>query len=423
MLTKKIGGLWIGASQIVLLIVNFLFLKLLTTNLSVEDFGYYSLIMSIVLFARQIIYDPISITVAKRVGASTDNLLKISSGFEIVKFFTDRCGLALVLFGLAIYLLAVLATNKSASGLTVLICTLYLCANGAQGIYINLFNSFGDRRAAALFSISDSFFKISIVYFVLFSHEKNLNYVLTSIAMGAFFVFTFLRGYVAGRFAVKFLPQTRLKKMVKKIILMSSPFYVPTIFMALKSISDRWILVSFTGAEELAMYSVLQQIGYSPILLFFGVVQTFFGPIIYRLSLTYKRTEINELARLLNKLLLSIFIATCFGAFAAIFFAEWLLHLLTGSAYHNLAVYMPFFIVSGAFAAATGILQVVAIGIFKANIAGKLMSTSVIFSVLISLLFIIKWGFIGSIGALFFSSASSALIYYCAINREFSCSK
>ena len=189
--------------------------------------------------------------------------------------------------------------------------------------------------------------------------------------------------------------------------------------MALKSISDRWILASFTGVEELAMYSVLQQIGYSPILLFFGMVQTYFGPIIYRLSSNYKKTKINELAKLINKLLLSIFIATCVATFAAILFSEWLLHLFTGSAYHNLAVYMPFFIVAGAMAAATGILQVVSIGIFKSNVVGKLMSTSVTVSVLISFPFIIKWGFIGSIVALLLSNALSAIIYYFAINRDF----
>ena len=420
MFTKKTGVLWIGLSQLVLLLVNYSLLKKLTISLSVADFGYFSLCMSIVLFVRQILYDPISITVAKSVGASSHDFGKISVGFKIIQFATDRLGLAVIFIGLAICLLANLALDQSIVGLTALICTFYLCANGAQGIYINLFNSFGDRKAAALFSITDSILKIFLVYFTFSLLDCKLTYVIAAIAMGAFIVFVSMRLYVDVRFSEKVTPSTKFEEMVKQSIFMSAPLYFPTILVAFKSIGDRWLLASFTGVDELAMYSVLQQLAYYPILLLFGVTQTFFGPAIYRLSANDSCARSKELKKLLNGILILVLIVTCAAAGVAIFTADLLLSLFTGNAYRNLAPYMPFFIISGGFAAATGILQVAAIGIFEANIVGKLMSLSVFLNIAIAVLLIFNWGFIGSVAAILASSASSASIYYFVIYRYFS---
>lgn len=419
MLDKKTGALWIGASQLVLLFANFLLLKLLTSNMSIEDFGYYSLCMSIVLFVRQIFYDPMSITVAKKVGASAHDLQQISNGFQIVKFATDRFGLMFLLLGFVIWFFVSIVINRSVAGLAALLCTFYLCANGAQGIYINLFNSVGDRKSAALFSISDSILKIFLVFFLLLIFEIKLIYVLASISTGAFMVFVFMRSCVTNRIVVNTIPAAELAAMVKQSIFLSAPLYLPTLFAAFKIVADRWILTSFTGVGELAAYSVLQQLGYSPILLFFGMAQTFFAPKIFRLSADENDKGHHELKQLLNQILFFVFLFTCVATGIAILVSDWLLQLLTGSAYHNQATYLPIFIVSGAFAATAGILQIVAIGVFEARLVGKLMSATVFVSVAITLFFVINWGLIGSIAALLISSAASALIYWMAIYRKF----
>jgi hypothetical protein len=94
------GFLWITGGQIVGLLNNFLLLKILTVNLSMSAYGYYALWMSIMLFIRQIIYDPISIILAKEsVGKKCLGMDKTCS-FQIARNVTDRLLISLLLTGI-----------------------------------------------------------------------------------------------------------------------------------------------------------------------------------------------------------------------------------------------------------------------------------------------------------------------------------
>ncbi|MEN9659560.1 MAG: hypothetical protein RL571_3025 [Pseudomonadota bacterium] len=417
---NKISALWIGVSQVVLLVVGFALLKLLTINLSVEEFGYYSLCMSIVLFVRQMIYDPISITVSKEVGASVHEFAKVSTGFLIIKFITDRFGVVIFLVCFMFCLLAYALIGHSNEGLIVWICTFYLLANGAQGIYINLFNSIGDRKTAALYSMADSALKILFVCVVLFVFGAKLVYVLASISLSAAMIFLISRLYINKRFVGDAISSGHLKSLAIQSLIKSAPLYLPTLFLAFKSVGDRWVLATFTGVNELAAYSVLQQLGYSPVILIFGMVQTFFAPKIYRLSASDEASNLQELKQLLNRIFFSTLIFTLICTGLSMFTSEWILKLFTGRDYHNLSGYLPYFIVSGAVAAMSGILQVVAIGVFDVKKTGRIMSLSLLFSMAISSILTMVWGFIGSIAGLFFSSFFSSLMYWLAIKNNFS---
>ena len=137
----NVGVVWIVLSQIVLLLANFLLLKLLTVNLSIEDFGYYSLSMSIILFIRQVLYDPISITGGKKVGSSTQNLKDLSRNFQSIRLISDYIALIILVSGFIFWLLVGAMVDRSLVGQVVFISTFYLCANATQGVFFNLLNS------------------------------------------------------------------------------------------------------------------------------------------------------------------------------------------------------------------------------------------------------------------------------------------
>ena len=175
----KSGLVWIGASQFVLLVINFVLLKLMTSQMSVESFGYYSLCMTIVLFARQVIYDPISIVAAKNCATAVNDMRRISEGFYVVRFLTDRLGILFFLLGILFCLIVYSVVDSFQTGLVVLICLIYLGANGAQGIYFNLLNSLSERRSAAIYSILDSVFKLMLICVFFWIFENNLNFFFT----------------------------------------------------------------------------------------------------------------------------------------------------------------------------------------------------------------------------------------------------
>ncbi len=415
---EKSGALWIVASQGVLLLINFLLLKLLTSHLSIGQFGYYSLCMTIVLFLRQVLYDPISIVVAKNVGSAVCDLQQVSDGFLIVRFVTDLLGVALLLLGFLSWLWGYAGINNTIEGAVAWSCFFYLCANGAQGIYFNVLNIISDRRSAALFSILDSVLKLALVSLVLVLFKSEVVYTLMSISTGAFMVFLLVRFHIGNCYTSGKLPMNRLIVMAKQSLIMSKPLYLPILLVAFKSVGDRWILTAFTGVDELAAYSVLLQIGYFPMVLFIGVVQGFVGPKIYSLSAIESETGFKELKRLVHKLLFGIFIFACIAIGIAIVLSDWIMQVFSGKDYLIFSAYLPLFIVSGALAAAAGILHVGVIGVYKTSVVGRLMISAVLISIASTSLLVITWGLVGAIAGLVIANTASALIYWLALYRK-----
>ncbi len=412
----KSGLVWIGASQFVLLVINFVLLKLMTSQMSVESFGYYSLCMTILLFARQVIYDPISIVVAKNCATAVHDIRQISEGFYVVRLLTDRIVIVFLLLGILFCLIDYTVIDSFQSGLVFFTCLTYLGANGAQGIYFNILNSLRERKFAALFSILDSVLKLALVYISFWIFDNEFVYVLMAISAGAFVTFVSLRRYtkkfqISGSF-----PVSSLHELVKPILLMSLPLYLPTLLGAFKSVGDRWILAAFIGVDELAIFSVLLQIGYLPILLIIGVVQTFVAPKVYALCGLKGRAGFGDLKRFLYKLLFGIFIFATFASGIAVFLADYIFHLFVGKDYRGFSMYLPFFVISGAFTAGAGILHLAVIGVFETRAVGRLMIASVSISIACAYLFIIAWGLVGAIIGLACASAASAFLYWMALH-------
>lgn len=415
----KSGLVWIGASQFVLLVINFVLLKLMTSQMSVESFGYYSLCMTIVLFARQVIYDPISIVAAKNCATAVNDMRRISEGFYVVRFLTDRLGILFFLLGILFCLIVYSVVDSFQTGLVVLICLIYLGANGAQGIYFNLLNSLSERRSAAIYSILDSVFKLMLICVFFWIFENKFVYTLMAISAGAFLVFFSVRYHVKKYHISGEIPVKSLKDLVKSILLMSLPLFLPTLLGAFKSVGDRWILAAIIGVDELAVYSVLLQIGYFPIILSVGVAQTFVAPKIYGLCGLEGSSGFGDLKQFLHKLLFWIFIFTSVTSCVSIYLADFVFELFVGKVYRDFSLYLPFFVIAGAFAAGAGVLHIAVIGVFETRVVGRLMIASVFVSIAVAYLLIFAWGLIGAIVGLVFASAASAFLYWLALHQKF----
>lgn len=415
---RKTAVIWIGLSQFVMLAVNFLLLKLMTSQFSVESFGYYSLCMTFTFFARQVLFDPISIVVAKKCGSAAHDLRGVSDEFQIVRYITDNIGLALLLLGFLSWLLAYALFNRPIEGVVAWSCFFYICANGAQGIYFNVLNSISDRKHAALFSIADAVLKLMLVSLVFWFFEKKVVYTLISISAGALAVFIGVRYYVGNYFSFGKLPQMSIRVMAKRSFMMSMPLYLPTLLVAFKSVGDRWILAAFIGVNELAAFSVLLQLGHFSMTLSVGVLQTFIAPKIYKLSADKSGTGFTELKCFLDKLLFGVFVFACIASGIAIVLSDWIFQLFVGRDYRIFAVYLPFFIISGAFAAAAGILHLVVISVFETRVVGRLMISAVLLSIASASFLIITWGFVGAVAGLVTASAVTAFLYWFALYRR-----
>jgi O-antigen/teichoic acid export membrane protein len=182
----KYGFIWIAVSQVALFLSNMLLLSILTNQLTVNEFGVYSLFMSIALFVRQLIYDPFSIVLGKESASNSRNVL---ASLGVTKLVTDRLGIVLFLLGFLYLIYSCLTDERRVSGLIVVCCLLYVCGNGGQGIYFNVLNSVKERKLASIFSTLDSVVKVLAVGLVFWLANESLISSVLSIALTAFLVF------------------------------------------------------------------------------------------------------------------------------------------------------------------------------------------------------------------------------------------
>ena len=423
-LDKNSSSIWVVTSQIFLLISNLLLLKLLTKNLSLEEFGGFSLYMSVALFSRQILYDPVSIVVAKECAkAANANEFKpkrlkfLSDEFRVATYLTDRAGIALMTLGLIVFLFASVLHDNSINGILILSCMAYTCANGGQGVYYNLLNSVSNRKPAALFSILDSISKLVFVFFSYFVFDRSLACTLIPVAFATCITFLTLRIFIINRLSDIESLQKSIVGIVKDRLHMSMPLYLPTLLTAVKSVGDRWILAAFVGLDDLAAYTVLLQLGYLPILLMIGIMQTIIAPKIYKLSALGRDNGFDELRQVLNKYLLRISAFACFAVGVAIGLSEVSFKLLTTEEYYKFSKYLGVFVASGILTASTSVLHVAVIGVFDTKFVGKVMTTTLLVSAAITILLTAVWGFLGAIAGLITSTSIVALIYWFVLYR------
>lgn len=406
--------LWIGFSQISLLISNFILLKLLSSELSVHEYGQYALIMSIALFVRQIFYDPFSIVVAKKTGAEPGILCQ---SLCVAKKITDRIAAGLLLGSFLFAFFIYIATGSHFVSVLLVCGVIYVCANGMQGFYINIFNSIGDRMPPSIISVIDSFGRIFVVFLTFGLIGGNLVYAIFSISFGAVISIAIFKFYINFRVASseEFLEKNNI--LIKQTFLMSLPFVLPTLLLGLKSIGDRWILASYLGVSDLAGYSVLLQIGYSPMILFFGMLQTYIAPKIYIYGSMSNHDSVKDFKYLINKILSLILFVAFLACVVLMVVGDWMFNFLVGENYKDLAFHLPSFVMAGAFSAAAGILQLAVIGVLKSKDASYLLALTLLVGMACTTLFIFEFGFNGAVAGLIGSAFITLVIYWRKLNR------
>lgn len=402
--------LWVAGAQFFALLNNFLLLKILTVNLSVSEYGYYALWMSILLFIRQIVYDPVSIISAKE--SKEDNFLGIDklSSFQITRYLTDRLLVSALLLGLlSIFAEAIFHRDVAVSGY-ILFGTIYLCSNGAQGIALNILNILKKRKWASAGTAADSFIKVILVYSALVLLENELNSALYAVALSSFLVFIWVRN-ISGKFYTPIsLSLNEHIAVSKSLLLLSLPLFLPTLLIALKGLGDKLFMAAFIGVEELAAYNVLLQLGFMPMILIIGIFQTYLSPDIYKATSLGKVNQIDSVAQI-KVLVFKLVMASIPAIIFAHILSETVFSLVVGEEYLVYSKYLPIFVVAGTCAGISGILNVGVIGAFKSKTVGLLMLLSVSLGLIIQMTFIVIYGFEGGVIGLIFSNLMLAFVF------------
>ena len=403
----------IAASQLAVLLANFFIFGVLGKRLSPTDFGYYALGMSVVLFVRQCTFDPVSTVIGKDNAVAAAREYQLTGRFSIMAYIADR--MAAVMFAVGVFLTILLISFGKAEMVVIVVAlSAYLVANGALGLYVNSLYSIRDRALPSAAVSVDSILRAITVFAMGGLVYFSLESVVVAIAISALFSISVLRWSLRRKYRLpaNFVPRQRR---IAGVFVRALPLFIPCVLVALKGVSDRWIFAGVLGVEKLAGYNVVYQLGFTPVVLAIGVVQTYLGPEIYRRCLDGSREARSALMQYLSRLLVGIVLLGVFATFFSWVFSKDLVVLVVGSGYVDYSRYLPWFVFAGFLHAFLGILYVASLGAFDTKTVASLSAASVFITCSVGVLSVLAWGFAGGVVGLVVSGILAGFVYWLAL--------
>lgn len=341
-------SVWIIAGQMSSIFGNLLFIKIVTSKLNPSDYGSVSLVLSISIFFSQVLFGGI--------GSGISRFYSVADSKQDFKaYFIDSTKIVLktsqFLLYLGILIALVLGINGDETFLYLIILgTMISIFNGINSVLSNFQNAARQRAVVAIHNGVGILVKIliSILFFSLFgSNELSL---IKSVFLAAFIVL--LSQIIFFKFMwfnkkVKNVKANYIHNWSKDIWSYSLSVVVWNGFMALYQLSDKWALNLYSSLDEVGIYTVLFQLGYTPAFLIMTNILTFLSPIVYSHAGDGKDQDKNiYLDRIISKLITLTIIVTTVGVIASFFLHELLFRILVGTSYLNSSYLLPYFVLS-----------------------------------------------------------------------------
>jgi O-antigen/teichoic acid export membrane protein len=256
---------------------------------------------------------------------------------------------------------------------------------------------------------ADSFIRLIFVFIFINIFSATLGYTLLAVSLASLVVFCGLSVVVKGYDLSGTLIDAERRQLKRDIALLTLPLIAPCVVSALRGVSDKALMASVLGIEQLAGYNVLFQLGFLPMTLILGIVQTYAGPNIYRLAASEEAAK-EKTIKYVVRLLLVMTLASALATFLSALLSERLFKLLIGSEYLGYSFYLPLFVAAGALSAVASLLGIVVVGAFKSRVAGTLTFISVLSGMVVLAASIAFYGFDGGAVGLLISNLVACVI-------------
>ncbi|MGA2160292.1 MAG: lipopolysaccharide biosynthesis protein [Dehalococcoidia bacterium] len=278
---------------------------------------------------------------------------------------------------------------------------LYSVTSGYNSSLNGIQNAARQRAVVAFHGGLDAWLKIMLVLGVLLWLGSSSTAVVISYASSSLFVtgsqFIFLR---------RLIPHQRTHsgdstQWLRRMWAYSWPFSAWGIFTWAQQSSDRWALKAFTTTHEVGLYSVLFQLGYTPISMATGLVVSFMGPILYQRSGDATDPARNATVHrfVWRVTFFSLFI-TVIGFVFVLVLHGWIFRLLVASQYQSVSYLLPWVVLAGGLFAAGQVLGLKLMSDMKPAAMTLAKIVTALLGVLLNIYFASVAGLNGVVGAL-----------------------
>jgi O-antigen/teichoic acid export membrane protein len=220
--------------------------------------------------------------------------------------------------------------------------------SGYNGTLSGIQNAARQRAIVAFHGGLEAWLKILLALGVLFWLGNSSTVVVIGYTLSSLLVtgsqFVFLRRLIPHQSS----PSKGDERWVRQIWAYSWPFSVWGIFTWAQLSSDRWALEAFATIQQVGLYAVLFQLGYTPISIATGLVMSFIGPILYQRSGDATDHSRNaNVHRLAWRITLFTMLLTLIGFLLALGLHEWIFRLIVASEFRAVSHLLPWMVLAG----------------------------------------------------------------------------
>ncbi len=353
-LAAEVG--WVLAGQAASAVGALVSIRVLTEHLAPTQYGEVSLALTVLTLVGQVVTGGLTNAIARFFAPA-------SEAQDLIRFLRASLQLMFVAVMISMILGAALLFAVAASGQNQWLglaasAVVLSIVTGVNGALSGLQNAARQRATAALHAGADAWLKIALAIAVFQHIEANSTAVLTAFVLSSLVVTTsqyiFLWKLVRRRIAES--PPSSIRADVDwgaRIWSFAWPFSAFGVFTWMQQTSDRWALGMFGTTAEVGIYTVVYQIGYTPIGLLSVLTSTIIAPILYNRARNTTDAERVKGAADIALMIASMTLVLTMIAFGfSLLLHEVVFYFLTSSAFRSNSHLLPWMVLAGGLFAA-----------------------------------------------------------------------
>lgn len=371
-------GIWIILGQILSILGGFILLKILTYYLDPTEYGKLSLSLTIAGLISLVFFGGINNGISRFYSIAYENkdiLGYVSASNKLLK------KISFIVIALGILITTILFFLKQYSWVYLVISAIIFAIFSSYSNAITGFqNAARQRSIVALNIFLDSWIKVLLaIFFFLFYKGGSLIAMLVNTISS--FIVTLSQFF----FLKKIIKQYHKNEIElshdwsKRIWSFSWPFYATNLFGWAQQSSGRWFLEEYGTKNDVGLYSVISQLGFTPIQTATSFLLTFLTPIFFsRMGDGISSTQKENVRSLTNKLTVSSLILIGITFVITLFFHEIIFKIFVNEKYYSVSNLLPWMILSGGFFA---VAQIYAIRLQALFMMDKLVFSGIFISI------------------------------------------
>jgi O-antigen/teichoic acid export membrane protein len=368
-------GSWIVVGQIAAILGALVLVRVLTEYLEPAQYGQLTLCLSVAAFFNQVAMGGISAGIVRFYSIAVEK-------YDLPGYLHASSRLMGYTTAVVALITLVLMTGLLWLGYTqwmglVAAALVFSVLSGYNVSLSGILNAARHRAVVAFHVGVEAWLKILLAIGVMLWLENSSTAVMLGYALSSLLV-TCSQLYFLRRLTQPQVTTTRgHEKWGQQIWLYSWPFATWGVFAWVQQGSDRWALQTFATTQEVGLYAVLFQLGYTPIGLVTGMAMGFLAPIFYQRSGSAADHTRNLSV---HRIAWSITFAGLLMTVLAFIFTysqhEWIFQLLVASKYHAVSYLLPWVVLAGGFFSASQMLLLKLQSEMKQNtmIAAKILT-------------------------------------------------